>query len=342
MSRLTFEQDFRARAPITVRAFVRDELPPHPRISTTGVSAVPIRKSFTTLAFAATLASTLLSATGAPAADAAPSGCPDLYIVAIPGTWETSREDPREGMLAGVTAGLPGDVRTDYVRYPATAMPWETDVYGQSKREAVNAARRMIRDMARRCAATRFALLGYSQGADAADLAAEIGSGAGIVPPDRVDAVGLVADPRRSPTDPLIGPPVSGAGVEGPRIGGFGRLALKVRTFCAVGDLYCATPADDFATRFAGFVTQLSAPDPSHLGNYQEQAQSILGDVVAAGGVPVLQSQFTQAANGARIRQLRQFLESSVHQAYPSYVIDNYGTTATSWLHNWLSNLAQQ
>lgn len=300
-----------------------------------------IRITAFVLASATVLAAAALSSAGAPAAHAAP-GCPDLYVVAIPGTWETSREDPREGMLARVTTGLPGDVRTDYVNYPATAMPWEGDIYGRSKQEAVDTARGMLARMARRCAATRFALIGYSQGADAAgDLAAEIGDGHGVVPPERVDAVGLVADPRRAPTDRLIGPPVPGAGAEGPRIGGFGSLAHKVRTFCAVGDLYCSTPTDDFATRIAGFLAHVSAPDPGRVGSYQQDAQSIIGDVMAAGGIPTLQSQFTQAANDERVREVEHFLQSSVHQAYPSYVVDNSGATATTWLHGWLSELAQ-
>lgn len=63
-----------------------------------------------------------------------------------------------------MTNGLPGSVRTDYVSYAATALPWEGEVYGRSKREAVNAARGLIADMAARCGATRFALVGYSQG----------------------------------------------------------------------------------------------------------------------------------------------------------------------------------
>ncbi|WP_438804562.1 cutinase family protein [Nocardia alni] len=303
-------------------------------------ASASVRRGCGVLVSAAAVAATLLTATGAQASS---GSCPDLYVVAIPGTWETSRADPREGLLADVTSGLPGDVRTDYVSYPATAMPWEADVYGQSKRQAVDTARAMLRAMAQRCAATRFALLGYSQGADAAgDLAAEIGTGTGVVPPGRVDAVGLVADPRRGPTDLLIGPPVPGAGAEGPRIGGFGLLTPRVRTFCAVGDLYCSTPTDDFATRIAGFVTHLSAPDPGRVGTYQQEAQSIVGDVMAAGGVPVLQSQFTETANDARLQQLRQFLESSVHQGYPSYVVDNSGQTATSWLHHWLSEIAAE
>lgn len=164
----------------------------------------------------------------------------------------------------------------------------------------------MIADMAARCSATRFALVGYSQGADAAgDLAAEIGSGHGVVPPERVAAVGLLSDPRRGPTDALIGPPVPGAGAGGARIGGFGFLSQNVRTFCAAGDLYCSVPTDDLAGRFAGFLTQLSAPDPLQIGNYVLTVQSILGEALLPGGSAILSASPTipPANNGpARCR----------------------------------------
>src|SRR3546814_8978714 len=93
----------------------------------------------------------------------------------------------------------------------------------------------MIGAMAASCGDTRFAIVGYSQGADAAvDLAAEIGTGIGMVPPTRVEGVGLLSDPRRSESDVLIGPAVGGNGASGPRIGGFGWLSGKTVTLCAV------------------------------------------------------------------------------------------------------------
>ncbi|MFD8248003.1 cutinase family protein [Nocardia sp. NPDC059691] len=163
-----------------------------------------------------------------------------------------------------------GDVQVDYVPYAATAFPWESEVYGRSERKAIDKARVLVSAMAQLCGATRIALLGYSQGADAAgDLAAEIGTGLGVVPPHRVVLVGLISDPRRSPGDLLIGPPVPGAGAIGPRAGGFGWLTARTWTFCIAGDLYCAMPDGDFAGRIAGFFVQLSNPDPGNMGEYQ-------------------------------------------------------------------------
>ncbi|MET9286666.1 cutinase family protein [Nocardia beijingensis] len=270
--------------------------------------------------------------------------CPSMYVVAIPGTWETTDrpdgERPGPGMLAGVTNGLPPSVRVDYVSYAATAFPWESEVYGASKREAVDNARGMIGAMARSCGATKIALLGYSQGADAAgDLAAEIGTGLGVVPPQRIAAVGLISDPRRSPTDALVGPPVGGAGAGGPRIGGFGWVTPQTRTICAVGDLYCATASDDFVTRFAGFLAQTSHPDPAYLWRYQLEMGAIMGDLMSNGGITLLQSQLSESANQERARLLDEFYRSQAHTAYGSYRVGD-GATALSWMRDWLASLA--
>ncbi|MEU6830440.1 cutinase family protein [Nocardia beijingensis] len=270
--------------------------------------------------------------------------CPSMYVVAIPGTWETTDrpdgERPGPGMLAGVTNSLPPSVRVDYVSYAATAFPWESEVYGASKREAVDNARGMIGAMARSCGATKIALLGYSQGADAAgDLAAEIGTGLGVVPPQRIAAVGLISDPRRSPTDALVGPPVGGAGAGGPRIGGFGWVTPQTRTICAVGDLYCATASDDFVTRFAGFLAQTSHPDPAFLWRYQLEMGAIMGDLMSNGGIPLLQSQLSESANQERARLLDEFYRSQAHTAYGSYRVGD-GATALTWMRDWLASLA--
>ncbi|MEV0343910.1 cutinase family protein [Nocardia sp. NPDC050713] len=267
-------------------------------------------------------------------------GCPNMYVVAIPGTWESDEHRPGPGMLAGVTDGLPSSVRVDYVSYAATAFPWEGDVYGASKKEAVDNARGLLGAMARQCGATKLALVGYSQGADAAgDVAAEIGTGLGVVPPQRVAAVGLISDPRRSPTDALIGPPVGGAGAGGPRVGGFGWVTPQTRTICAVGDLYCATAADDFVTRFAGFLAQSSSPDLANMWRYQLELGTIVNDLMARGGVALLQNQLSDSANEERRRKLEEFYRSEAHTLYGSYPVGG-GETALSWMHEWLASLA--
>lgn len=276
-----------------------------------------------------------------PVAEGAPAHCPELYVVAIPGTWETSNTDPGKGMLAMSLNDLPGDVEVDYVHYAATAFPWEGEVYGRSKQEAIDKARGLVSAMAQACGAARIALLGYSQGADAAgDLAAEIGTGLGVVPPHRVVLVGLISDPRRSPTDILIGPPVAGAGAIGPRAGGFGWLAARTYTFCVAGDLYCAMPDGDFAGRIAGFFVQLSNPDPASMDDYQRQASEIIGDALAAGGLGLLSDQLNASAYEQRKQQIDEFLRSGIHQSYPSYAIGPDAVTPLTWLRQRLIEAA--
>ncbi|ETT26555.1 cutinase [Rhodococcus rhodochrous ATCC 21198] len=299
-----------------------------------------LRSALTLVAVAA--ATVVGSVATAPAVQADPAGCPKLQVVAVPGTWETSNTpDPQRGngMLAAVTSGLPAGTRVDYVRYAATAFPWEGEVYGASRQEAVDNARGIVAATAAACPGARFALVGYSQGADAAgDLAAEIGTGFGVVPPHRLAAVGLLSDPRRSEADILVGPPVAGNGAGGPRIGGFGFVSGDVRTFCAVGDLYCSTPKDDFVTRAAGFLAMASGGDPSAVDRYRAEADAIYLDLMNAGGLPILQSQLTEQANDEREIKLRQFYESQIHQDYSNYAVDVSGTSATTWLRNWLAS----
>lgn len=271
-------------------------------------------------------------------------GCPSLYVVAIPGTWETGDGRPDQmvghGMLAGVTRGLPSSTEVDYVTYSATAFPWEGDVYGASKKEAINNARGLIKGMAARCSGTRYALVGYSQGADAAgDLAAEIGTGLGVVPPGKVAGVGLISDPRRSPTDIQVGPVVGGAGAGGARAGGFGFLSDRVRTICAAGDLYCSTKDTDYVSRFAGFLAQASGASPANLWRYQLEAGSIIGDLMAHGGIGTLQSQLSRGANQHRVDKLEEFYKSGTHTSYGSYSVGG-GQTAISWMHNWIAGMA--
>lgn len=285
------------------------------------------------------MAAAVLPAVAAAPAAADPGPCPSLYVVAVPGTWETAdRPDGRQpgpGMLSAVTRGLPSSVRTDYVTYAATAFPREGEIYGRSKAQAISAARGMIGDMARTCADTDIALLGYSQGADAAgDLAAEIGSGAGVIPADRLVAVGLLSDPRRSETDNLVGPRVPGSGAAGARPGGFGWATPSVVSICATGDLYCSTEKDDFVTRLSGFLA-LSSGGPV-TGTFTDEALALWHDLWAAGGLPVLAAQFDKQANNARVDQLTTFYSSQVHHDYSRYVVDGQGTTALQWMKSWL------
>lgn len=276
------------------------------------------------------------------AAGADPAGCKPLEIIAIPGTWETGPDNASvgPGLLGAVTNGMPTSrIDVNYVEYVATAFPWESQVYGASKAEGIAHADGMMGYIAEQCPASQFAIIGYSQGADAAgDLAARIGHGQASVGPERVSGVGLVSDPRRSEHDHLVGPPVPGNGAGGPRLEGFGALTEKIRTFCTPGDLYCAAPQQDFVGRIIGFAAQQSDPGSSDRRAVPE-AQNLFKDLMAAGGIPLLQFQLTEQNNEARYAQMEGFLKSGAHQDYTRYVVDSDGNSATRWLRNWLVSL---
>lgn len=291
-------------------------------------------------ALAALMMSASAAVVGSAPATAQPQ-CPGTYALAIPGTWETGQTGPSQpGMLSGVVDTLRANgVRADYVSYAATAFPWEGETYGASKNQAVAAANLMIQSMALQCPSTTFALVGYSQGADAVgDVAAAIGTGGGVIRPERLVAVGLLSDPRRSEADTLVGPAVAGSGVGGARPGGFGWVTPVVRTFCVDGDLYCSTPKDDYVSRMAGFLAIRSDPSPTPelVAVYQTEAVEIWNNIAAVGGVGFLQQETTDPEVAARRAQLEQFYKSGVHQNYATYVVDRSGTTATQWVTRYI------
>ncbi|APE38305.1 hypothetical protein BOX37_13495 [Nocardia mangyaensis] len=270
--------------------------------------------------------------------------CPVEYVVAIPGTWEpaaVAENNPDQGMLGAAVAGLPAGIVADIVAYPATGFPWETEVYGVSKRIARDRAAALIETMALRCPNTRIGLLGYSQGADAAgDLAAEIGAGGTAIDPARVVAVGLLSDPRRAADDPLVGPAVPGEGAAGPRIGGFGQLTPVVHTFCLTGDLYCATPTQDFVTRLAGFAVRISEADPARAQDYQREFGHLWDALLRSGGPQeVLQQQW--AHNQQWVQRLSDFHASGVHLRYATEPVAD-GMTPVEWTRRHLLACAER
>lgn len=299
-----------------------------------------VRRAITAMAATAGVAGALMVA--APAAGADP-GCAPLEVVAVPGTWESGPERTADGhgLLEAVTGGLGAGTRTHYVDYQATAFPWEGAVYGESKADAVAKAEGLIGHLASQCPDSRFALIGYSQGADAAgDVAAAIGHHRGPIGPERLAGVGLLSDPQRAADDHLVGPPVIGQGASGARPGGFGAVAGDVRTFCTPDDLYCAAPQDDFVGRIAGLAVQ-QRPDAgsSETERFAPTGLDLIDDLLAAGGIPLLQQQLTEGANTERYTKVENFLASGAHQNYTRYVVDVDGSSATTWLTRWLNSL---
>ncbi len=209
------------------------------------------------------------------------ASCPDVQLISIPGTWESSVQlDPFNpgqfpaALLLNVSNPLRQDVspeRLEVYTVPYTAQfhnPLSSDgqmSYNDSRAEGTRAAVRAMTDMNNRCPLTSYVLVGFSQGAViAGDIASDVGNGRGPVDQDLVLGVTLIADGRRQAgVGQEIGPNAEGQGAEitlhevptlsalgltmsGPRPGGFGMLNDRTYEICARGDLICAAPESAF------------------------------------------------------------------------------------------------
>ncbi|MFT3901458.1 MAG: cutinase family protein [Gordonia sp. (in: high G+C Gram-positive bacteria)] len=288
----------------------------------------------TAVAAAALAGAALTGVSGAvasPRAVAAP--CPHLYVLGLAGTWAQG-----PGLLGAVTDGL--SAKVDYVGYARSAFPFvEKRNYGASKAQGVNNARGLALQMVRRCPGTKVALTGYSQGADAAgDLASEVGTGLSPLRPENIAGVVLLADPRRSARDQLVGPRLNGQGSGGPRFNGFGRVSHKVYTICEPGDMYCNVPRDYYITRIVGFLAEVSNPNPQQILAYGGEAAAILGELLTVGGPGAIVGELSNAKARQQITSFWQFLRSGAHGRYTTFQVKP-GVTATQWAHNYLNRL---
>jgi hypothetical protein len=209
------------------------------------------------------------------------ASCPDVQMISVPGTWESSnQEDPLNpvqfpnALLLNVTRPIGdqfGGNRVQVYTVPYTAQfhnPLSSDKqisYNASRDEGTRAAVKAITDMTAKCPLTSYVIVGFSQGAViAGDIASDIGNGRGPVDQDLVLGVTLIADGRRQTgVGQDIGPNPPGQGAEitlhevpmlssmgltmtGPRPGGFGALNNRTNEICATGDLICAAPEEAF------------------------------------------------------------------------------------------------
>jgi hypothetical protein len=207
--------------------------------------------------------------------------CPDVQLMSIPGTWESSPVmDPFNptqfpiALLLNVSNPIRQQFdngRLEVYTVPYTAQfhnPFSADKqmsYNDSRAEGTRAAVDAMTRMNNRCPLTSYVLVGFSQGAViAGDIASDIGNGRGPVDEDLVLGVTLIADGRRQDgVGKVVGtnPPGQGAEITlhevptlsamglamtGPRPGGFGALNDRVNEICAPGDLICSAPESAF------------------------------------------------------------------------------------------------
>lgn len=225
--------------------------------------------------------STAPPTTGQPRPASQPASCPDVQLISIPGTWESSDQDnpldPTQfpnALLLHVTRPVAqkfDNSRVQTYTVPYTAQfhnPLSNDKqmsYNDSRAEGTNATEKAMADMAAKCPLTSYVIVGFSQGAViGGDIASDIGNEKGPVDPDLVLGVALIADGRRqSGVGQDVGPDPPGEGAEitlhqvpmlstlgltmtGPRPGGFGALNDRTYEICAPGDLICSAPDEAF------------------------------------------------------------------------------------------------
>ncbi|WP_405133979.1 cutinase family protein [Nocardia sp. NBC_01388] len=259
------------------------------------------------------------------------ANCPDVLMLGVPGTWESSStDDPYNPTAnpASLMLNITNPVRAQFpnsrvevytVPYvaqfsnPIALPPDGQQSYNNSRSEGTQRANEKLTATYHDCPLTSYVIAGFSQGAViAGDVAAQIGAGKGPVPANKVLGVTVIADGRRDqgPGQAIeIGQPPAGVGAEvalrglnvpgitmtGPR-DGFGDLANRTFTICAQGDLICDSPKQ--------------ALNPLNiLGS--------VGTLVKAAGNPV-------------------------HSLYNGFVVDDSGTTATQWTVSWADGLIEK
>ncbi|GED96335.1 cutinase family protein [Gordonia crocea] len=206
--------------------------------------------------------------------------CPDVEVVVIPGTWESSAKDdpfnPRanpKSLMLRVSSALGKKYSANRARIytipytaefrnPTNLGDRQAD-YDVSRRQGYMRTAGHITAVNKRCPLTTFVVMGFSQGAViAGDVASNIGNDRGVLEEKDehlVLGVGLIADGRRvadqqnniGPNPPGVGAEVAlgvfghlvpGITMNGARDGGFGSLRDRVSGICAPGDLICDSP----------------------------------------------------------------------------------------------------
>jgi cutinase len=137
-------------------------------------------------------------------------------------------------------------VRLEGIPYRAQSAANAT-IYQGNIDDGATRTRDRLAQLATRCPASRIALVGFSQGAQAVH---QLVTGPPVAGSARIVLVAMIADPRRNPDDPIgswtYGAKVRGSGKLGP--GPLVPRALRDRTlsFCATGDEICNWPAGGY------------------------------------------------------------------------------------------------
>ncbi|NCL75579.1 hypothetical protein AIIKEEIJ_06276 [Rhodococcus sp. YH1] len=145
-------------------------------------------------------------------------GCPDLYVLGMQGTTESSPDAPVKvdtGMLSNIMGPmldqareLGASVDRAYVPYPGSfggLTPGGSRSYVESVTEGEQNLSRAAQTVLEQCPSAKLAVVGYSQGAHAAsNFLRSVGKGTGAVPAGSIAAGALFGAPTRSAASGLF------------------------------------------------------------------------------------------------------------------------------------------
>ncbi|MFF3224072.1 cutinase family protein [Nocardia suismassiliense] len=221
--------------------------------------------------------------------------CPALYVWGVQGGEESSpgasatSDTGALGQMFGPLVATAGElVQRSYIPFGhdnGKALPYEDAVTAAAQRLEDSAA-----ELVRRCPATQLAVAGYSQGASAVSrFAQRVGSGAAMVPAEKVAGIALLANPTRSPKAPVLpgrpqvstpapapgtsgqktatvslnNPPLSGTGISASPQASYGSLTGRVADLCVAGDATCDAPTGGpLVTTVANIAARSDSRDP--------------------------------------------------------------------------------
>ena len=167
---------------------------------------------------AATLTVFATATTLSAVATAAEPSCPDLHVLAVQGTSQSSSNAPTkadQGMLSTVIKPVLAAAATDHkLRVDRTYVPYRANFgnagggksdYRDSATQGLNRLSQLANRVVLQCPATKLVVLGYSQGGHVVDaFASAVAAGQGAITPDSIAFVATYGSPTRAPGAPLF------------------------------------------------------------------------------------------------------------------------------------------
>lgn len=274
-----------------------------------------------------------LSVPGAPSAPVTqPKDCPDVEVLVVPGTWETSRNDdphnPHSHPFA-LLIPLAHKVQQAFPRSHAEVytVPYVAEfknpqrphdvTYIASRKEGQERTLNRIDELSNHCPLTHFVLAGFSQGAViAGDIANRIAQLKGPIQPEKLSLVGLIADGRREKSvGHDVGPTPLGSGAE-VSLGGFSTSSHATGL--------------DIPKMFNIDGIELRGPRPGGFGKIKDRVLELCAPHDMICDCP----QFTLTNILPSLQKLGDILKH-VHSKYKSTTYWSYkNQSATQWLTN--------